>query len=234
MYDVDVPALWQNRLYRLWAESESLLDVQIKIKPKTSSKMMQRLAKLLKFMNPNFMDYTTTIWNTIYVGQAYTVDVQRNPTLPPIVQNAAGFALLAHEIQHVADRRTIAATYLLPHILSLPLFIIAPFLALWPALLTALVGIVLLTPLPNFAFLSWGRAWAEIRGYAMGIYANERAAHKSFAYRTELVARLFRGSAYYYPLPYTKMVTKLLLEELEQLRSDVRSKSVGRLVRSIL
>jgi len=167
---------------------EFLISKGIRVKSKKNSLLMKFLNKLL-FFNTNFMDYTTTIGNTIYTDN-YKGDV------------------LCHEYIHIYDysnkgKIKYFLMYLFPQILAL--FALLSFFSLW-----FLLFLIFLLPIPSPT-----RTKIELRGYAGNIlYWRSQKLVPSEEYYY-WISKQFSSFAYYKMWPW--MSVKMLKKELNSI-----------------
>lgn len=233
-------ARWKSAiadLLKFVKEGPDLCD-KVAIKKRSESKLLKLLEWWIKPMNPGFKRFGITLGNTIYLP-----DSKWEPN-GELRGDSSTFEMVAHELQHVFDRTTIAWAYLLPHSLALPLAIIAGFLPspwLWLCLGLACV---LLTPLPNYLGLAYMRAKLEARAYAVSAAVLEwnemgpgpKCAESFFNW---VSVSVMGGPQYYWPMPNRVRAKKLLAQAYAELNLPVGHETTlygeyGQVIRAIL
>lgn len=191
-------------------EAARRVDPKFSIAFKTDSTWMRFLGWLSRPFNPEFMtSYSTTVGSTVYF-----------PSRDYVKQDERGAAeVLAHEIIHMADRKTTGMVlhgiaYLFPQILSA--FALLSIVGIWePWWLLNLVWLAFLAPIPA----PWRRE-IEMHGYTMSLcmsyWMGERI---DTTERLDFYTRQFTGSAYYWMWPFGAQVRADLLRVVQDIHT---------------
>jgi hypothetical protein len=210
----------------------------------TRSKLFKLIAFFAKLINPKIYDYGITLGSSIYLPENYFDKIEDGRL--QIKRDEFTFSMLAHEMQHAADARWLYLTYALPHILALPLVIIAFFLSGWWMWVSILLAIICASPLLNYFGAAYLRALAEARAYAItelitshALNESESAWHLNFhRFVDNRCASVFGASPYYWPLPRKSWARSLMFLCAAQVRGEVAQKSAlakyGQRIREIL
>jgi hypothetical protein len=139
---------------------------RLKLAFKSNSKFMKFLGTLL-FFNPDFMNTTTTLGNTIYLPDENKYNANPDNYLTDVV---SGFI---HIMDYKKFNILLPITFLLPQLLA-PLVVPFSFLGFhhshyW---LFALFGILLLLPLPSYFRFKW-KLREHLAGDALEYWENK-------------------------------------------------------------
>ena len=170
---------------------------------KKQSLWMFLLSKILFFV-PGFMTrFTTTFYPKVYVPSRDKWDTDPSRAI----------ITLAHEYVHLRDRKRLGLFF---NFLYMTPQILAVFALLYPYNNWFLLFLICLLPLPSF-----GRAWAEYRGYRMSmavfywIYGIQ--------YNIEHIVYQFTSSNYYWMFPFRSYIRNKFAKQYEKIRQDTLS-----------
>lgn len=176
----------------------------------------------MKFLNffvrlwcPDFMEsYATAVGNTVYV----TDSLFQNPNI------TSNVTLLAHELQHVMDKRRLgglvyAGLYLFPQCLFL--LSLLSLGAIWGSMhwLWWLSCLAFLAPIP-----SPGRAWIEARAYSISLTVFEwcygTKGGMSFENMLPEITGHFTGPGYYFSWPFPAHLERFFRRQHDRVKNE--------------
>ena len=180
----------------------------IKVRPKSSSKLMQAIGWLFKKtkISPEFMEnYITTIGETVYFPDKMLEDNDSEKIV----------RVLVHETVHVADSNKLSSAlfkflYLFPQSLA-PLALLS-LVAFWkPMFIWCLLFLLCLAPIP-----APFRYWFELRAYRTQILFSrkeDKLTDEEMIPVYEWVEKQLCTNLYYWTWPFPSMVRKQLKDE---------------------
>lgn len=185
------------------------------VKQKSQSKFMRFLNFFVRLWCPDFMtSYATAIGNTVYITDTLWLN-------PNLTSNAT---LLAHELQHVMDKKKIGAIayavlYLMPQMLFLlSLLSLGAIWGSW-SWMWWLCCLAFLAPIP-----SPGRAWIEAKAYSVTLTTLEWCygiqGGLSFEPMLPEVIEYFTSSNYYFSWPFPKHLERYFRKQRERVKNN--------------
>lgn len=182
----------------------------LKIVPKSQSRLMKVLGPILRLFNKNFDDYNTTIGSTMYIPE-------RN--LLPEADQVAVTEVYMHESVHAFDNKRLGAkglvfkaAYLFPQILALlSLLATAAFFAsnLW---LLWLLALLFLAPIPAYF-----RMRLEVRGYKtstmLANYLYDLKTLEQQKFIRDMVVEQLTTGLYYWCWPFASQIDKHMKDQ---------------------
>lgn len=185
---------------------EQTYNLKIRFKDET---WHQKLLAKLAFFNPEYMNFTTTIGNTVYFPTRSSFENQ--PTLWTEV--------LAHELRHLHDSAAypvvFQVSYLLPQLMAV---LAVPFLimgiTMGPWWLLGLAFVLCLAPLPA----PWRKKW-EMAGYTTSMAVLYWESNWNPTSLPGYFVKNFTSSSYYFMWPFGKNVKSELEWAMTQITS---------------
>jgi len=199
--------LWQQLTFSQQSKVRILLEEYVcekipgfEIIEKSQSFWMKILSKIL-FFTPYFMKrFVTTFYPKIYIPSKLRWEAN----------SFFSIITLAHEYVHLSDRKRwhlfFNFIYLTPQA-----FVI--FALLYPISPWFLLFLVCLLPLPSF-----GRAWAEFRGYRMSVAIHYWLSGERYSLKH--VSHQFVSPNYYWMFPFERIVERIFNREFEKIVAD--------------